>query len=62
MRTDLGEEEQKILEERAEQSIQEERESFRKNEKKWVFGYRDSRNWKSKPGITGLSFSRGVKQ
>jgi hypothetical protein len=62
MRTDRGEEEQKIREERAEQSIREERENFRKNEEKWVFGYRDSGNWNSKPGITGLSFSGGVKQ
>ena len=62
MRTDRGEEEQKIREERAEQSIREERESFRKNEEKWVFGYRDSGNWNSKSGITGLSFSGGVKQ
>ena len=49
-------------ESRAEQSIREERENFRKNEEKWVFGYRDSGNWNSKPGITGLSFSGGVKQ
>ena len=61
MRTDRGEEEQKILEERAEQSIQEERESFRKNEEKWVFSYRDSGNWNNKPRITCLSFSGGVK-
>jgi hypothetical protein len=26
-----------------------------------VFGYRDSGNWNSKPGITGLSFNGGVK-
>jgi hypothetical protein len=62
MRTDRGEEEQKIREERAEQSIREERENFRKNEEKWVFGYTDSGTWNSKPGIAGLSFSGGVKQ
>jgi hypothetical protein len=27
-----------------------------------VFGYKDSGNWNSKPGITGLSFSGGVKE
>ena len=53
MRTDRGEEEQKI---------REERENFRKNEEKWVFGYTDSGTWNSKPGITGLSFSGDVKQ
>jgi hypothetical protein len=62
MRTDRGEEEQKIREERAEQSIREERENFRKNEEKWVFGYTDSGTWNSKPGIAGLSFSGSVKQ
>jgi hypothetical protein len=62
MRTDRGEEEQKIREERAEQSNRQERENFRKNEEKWVFGYTDSGTWNSKPGIAGLSFSGGVKQ
>ena len=27
-----------------------------------MFGYRDSGNWNSKPGITDLSLSGGVKQ
>jgi hypothetical protein len=49
-------------ESRAEQSIREERENFKKNEEKWVFGYTDSGTWNSKPGIAGLSFSGGVKQ
>ena len=46
---------------RREQIIREERESFRKNEEKWVFGYRDSENWNNKLRITCLSFSGGVK-
>jgi hypothetical protein len=33
----------------------------KKKKKKWVFGYKDNGNWNSKPGITGLSFSGGVK-
>ena len=53
--TDRRGEEQRIREERTEQSIQEERESFRKNKEKWVFGYRDSGNWNNKPRIKCLS-------
>jgi hypothetical protein len=64
MRTDRGEEEQKIREERAEQSraFGRREKISEKNEEKWVFGYTDSRTWNSKPGIAGLSFSGGVKQ
>ena len=66
MRTDLRRsrksiEEEKNFGERRREHLGVERVSFRKNEEKWVFGYKDSGNWNSKLGIIGLSFSGGVK-
>ena len=69
MRTDLRrsrksmEEEKDFGERRRElsggESIREERKL--KFQKKWIFDYKDSEIWNSKPGIANLFFSGGVK-